>query len=124
MKVIIAGGRDFDNYDYLSETMRNLNIIVSEVVCGGANGADALGKKWAEDNGIPVKMFPAEWDGYGKSAGFIRNHDMAEYADFLVAFWDGKSHGTKNMIDTMKRLKKHGKVVKYEQKGNGSPYLW
>ena len=124
MKVIIAGGRDFDNYEMLSDTMKNLNIIVSEVVCGGANGADLLGKEWAERNGIPVKMFPADWDQYGKSAGFIRNHDMAEYADFLVAFWDGESRGTKNMIDTMRQLKKHGKVVKYEQKRNGSPYLW
>ena len=119
MKVIIAGGRDFDNYEMLSNTMKNLNIIVSEVVCGGANGADLLGKEWAERNGIPVKMFPADWDQYGKSAGFIRNHEMGEYADFLVAFWDGKSSGTHNMITTMKQLKKHGKVVCYSKDNGG-----
>ena len=77
MKVIIAGGRDFDNYDYLSETMKSLNIIVSEVVCGGARGADSLGEKWAQINGIPVKYFPADWDGLGNYAGHARNKQMA-----------------------------------------------
>lgn len=124
MKVIIAGGRDFDNYDYLSETMKNLNIIVSEVVCGGARGADSLGEKWAQINGIPVKYFPADWDGLGNYAGHARNRQMAEYADFLVAFWDGKSKGTQNMISTMQQLGKHGKVMRYENKGMSNPYLW
>jgi hypothetical protein len=124
VKVIIAGGRDFDNYDYLSETMKNLNIIVSEVVCGGARGADSLGEKWAQINGIPVKYFPADWDGLGNYAGHARNRQMAEYADFLVAFWDGKSKGTQNMISTMQQLGKHGKVMRYENKGTSNPYPW
>ena len=106
MKVIIAGGRDFDNYDYLSETMKNLNIIVSEVVCGGARGADSLGEKWAQINDIPIKYFPADWDGLGNYAGHARNKQMAEYADFLVAFWDGKSRGTKFVIDNCKKINK------------------
>ena len=113
MKVIIAGGRDFNNYDLLSQTIDELNIIVSEVVCGDANGADTLGAAWASANGIPVKHYPADWDTYGRSAGIIRNKQMAEYADFLVAFWDGKSHGTKNMIDTMQQIGKHGRVILY-----------
>ena len=113
MKVIIAGGRDFNNYDLLAQTMNELNIIISEVVCGDARGADTLGVVWASANGIPVKHYPADWDTYCCSAGIIRNRQMAEYADFLVAFWDGKSHGTKNMIDTMQQIGKHGRVILY-----------
>ena len=113
MKVIIAGGRDFNNANLVTETMNELNIIVSEVVCGDAKGADTLGEAWASANGIPVKHYPAAGDTYGRSAGIIRNKQMAEYADFLVAFWDGKSHGTKNMIDTMQKIGKHGRVILY-----------
>ena len=119
MKVIIAGGRDFDNYDYLFETMKNLNIIVSEVVCGGASGADTLGREWAQKHNIPVKMFPAEWDTYGKYAGIKRNHEMGDYADFLVAFWDGYSTGTKDMITYMKSIGKHGRVIMYKIEKGG-----
>lgn len=114
MKIIIAGGRDFDNYEMVEQTMKELNLLVSEVVCGDARGADRLGEKWAINHGIKVTHFPAKWDEYGISAGSIRNIQMAEYADYLVAFWDMKSHGTKHMIDTMQRCNKHGTVVPYE----------
>lgn len=113
MKVIIAGGRDFNNYNLLTQTMDELNIIISEVVCGDAKGADTLGATWASTNGIPVNHYPADWDTYSRSAGIIRNRQMAEYADFLVAFWDGKSRGTKNMIDIMQQIGKHGRVILY-----------
>ena len=113
MKVIIAGSRDFNNADLVAETMNELNIIISEVVCGDAKGADTLGATWASANDIAIKHYPADWDTYGRSAGIIRNKQMAEYADFLIAFWDGKSHGTKNMIDTMQQMGKHGKVILY-----------
>lgn len=115
MKVIIAGGREFDNYELMCEEMAKIreNITITEVVCGGARGADSLGRQWAQENGIPVKEFPAEWDVFGKQAGILRNHDMGNYADFLVAFWDGKSTGTQDMISFMKRIGKHGRVVKY-----------
>lgn len=115
MKVIIAGGRDFDNYEYLSETMSKLDFIVTEVVCGGARGADTLGETWAKNNGVPIKYFYPDWDNYGKSAGNIRNRDMADYGDYLVAFWDGKSKGTQNMITSMQRVGKHGTVKFYER---------
>lgn len=121
MKVIIAGGRDFDNYQYLSNTINNLNITISEIVCGGARGADSLGEIWAKRNGIPVKYFYPDWNRYGKAAGPIRNQEMAEYADFLIAFWDKKSQGTKNMIDTMISCGKHGLVSIYS-KINASPF--
>jgi hypothetical protein len=112
-KVIIAGGRDFDNLDYMDEVMHTLFGrynddlghmtclgIHLEVVCGMAAGADVLGDRWATTNWIPVKEFPAQWDKHGKAAGAIRNVEMADYADVLVAFWDGESKGTKHMIQT------------------------
>ena len=118
-KVIIAGGRDFDNAEMVEDTMKQLNIIVTEVVCGGASGADTLGREWAQKHNIPVKMFPAEWDTYGKYAGIKRNHEMGDYADFLVAFWDGYSTGTKDMITYMKNIGKHGRVIMYKIEKGG-----
>ena len=122
MKVIIAGGRDYNNYAFLAQTMDDFvnENNVEEVVCGCAAGADSLGAKWAKERGIPVKEFPAEWDVFGKKAGILRNHDMGNYADFLVAFWDGQSAGTRDMISYMKQIGKHGTVIKYEISSNES----
>lgn len=103
-KVIIAGGRDFKNFKTLEATMDYLmaadgaNITVDEVVCGCAVGADSLGRSWAQEKGIPVVEFPADWEGKGKRAGIMRNLEMAHYGDVLVAFWDTESKGTKHMI--------------------------
>lgn len=113
MKVIIAGGRNFNNYELLKSTINNLNLNITEVVCGEARGADSLGRRYAEENNISIKSFPAKWDLYGKSAGMIRNAEMGAYADYLIAFWDKKSKGTKNMIDYMKNHNKHGYVQYY-----------
>ena len=115
MKIIVAGGRNFNDYKLLSEKLdyffSRLNQI--QIVCGEAKGADSLGKKYATEHGIEVLSFPAEWNKYGKTAGFRRNEQMAQTADALVAFWDGESHGTKHMIDIMRQLGKPVKVVKY-----------
>ena len=116
MKVIIAGGRDFTDYTLLKEFAdRVLSQSTDiEIVSGTANGADKLGERYAKEKGYPVKQFPADWDKYGKSAGFKRNKQMAEYADALIAFWDGKSRGTKSMIQLAKlfnlkiRIKNYG----------------
>lgn len=112
MKVIIAGSRSFHDYPRLKSHMDALaaSINIEEVICGGANGADILGKKWAIERNIPVKMFPADWDSYGKAAGIIRNTEMGNYADYLVAFWDKKSTGTAHMIQYMQSKGKHGEV--------------
>ena len=117
MKVIIAGGRDFMEYDLLKSTcdymLSKINQI--EIVSGCSRGADLLGEKYAEQSGIPIKRFPADWEKFGKGAGYKRNSEMATYADCLIAFWDGESRGTRHMINT---AKKHGlqiKIVKYEK---------
>ena len=116
MKVIIAGSRDFNDYQLLCKTMSELDIKIDAIVCGGARGADSLGRIWANENNIPVVDFPANWNRYGKSAGFIRNKEMGDYADYLVAFWDKKSKGTKDMKYYMQQLGKHGKVILFENK--------
>lgn len=113
MRFIIAGGRNFDNYDLLSQTCNQLREEITEIVSGKARGADSLGERWGNENNVPIKSFPANWDLHGKRAGYIRNSEMAEYADGLIAFWDGESKGTKHMIDTAntKGLEVH--VIRY-----------
>lgn len=99
MKTIVAGSRGFTNYSMMCEFLHRNPWQITEVVSGTARGANQLGEKWASDMGIPIKKFPADWDTHGKRAGYLRNAEMAEYADALVAFWDGESRGTKHMID-------------------------
>ena len=106
MKIIIAGGREFNDYEMLKEICGGAipTLITPEIVSGGARGTDKLGEQYAKEKGYELKIFPAEWNKHGKGAGHIRNRQMAEYGDMLIAFWDGNSKGTKNMIDTAKRL--------------------
>lgn len=115
-KVIIAGGRDIVDQSFVNSCITSILFEggVSEVVCGGAKGVDTLGKQWAESMKIPVKMFPADWNKHGKAAGPIRNQEMSEYADVLVACWDKTSKGTKHMIDTMLSLGKEVHVFIYQ----------
>jgi len=111
MKTIIAGSRTFKDNDLLWKVMKEFDV--SEVICGGARGADEIGQLWAYEKGIPVKMFIPDWDKYGKTAGIIRNIEMAKHADALVAFWDGRSTGTKHMISEAKRSGLSVTVIKY-----------
>ena len=106
MKVIIAGSRNFNNYQLLEDTMKSLNLDIDTIVCGCAKGADSLGRNWAKNHQIPIVEFPAKWEFYGRAAGYIRNHKMGDYADFLVAFWDGQSRGTEHEIDLCKEMGK------------------
>lgn len=84
---------------------------IDRIVSGCAAGPDSDAIEWAEMNEVPVDRFPADWDSYGKSAGFIRNAEMATIGDILLAFWDGKSKGTKHMIDCMSRKRKQVYVI-------------
>jgi len=98
-KVIIAGGRNFIDYEYLKGKCLEIINEPCEIVTGAAKGADFLGEKFAKEIGFQVKKFPANWNLHGKSAGPIRNKEMADYANTLICFWDGQSRGTKNMIE-------------------------
>jgi hypothetical protein len=99
VKTIIAGMRDFTNYTEVARAIKLSGFAISEVVSGLAPGVDHSGEIWAADNEIPVMGFKADWNAHGKAAGPMRNRQMAQYAEALVAVWDGKSRGTKNMID-------------------------
>jgi hypothetical protein len=114
-KVIIAGGRDFQDYELLARKCDMLfsNRKPTAIISGLARGADLLGKQYAEERGIPVLEFPANWNKYGKAAGFFRNRQMLNAADALVAFWDGRSHGTKHMIDIAAEQGLPTRVIRY-----------
>jgi len=118
VNIIVAGGRDFRDYEYLSKTLTNYiskNHFDAEVgiVSGMARGADAAGHAYAMNNGLAVAQFPAKWDLYGKSAGYKRNEEMAHFANELIAFYDGVSRGTGHMIKIMENMKKPVLVVDY-----------
>lgn len=106
MKVIIAGGRDFgltgDSLVRCALQASRFRAKITEVVCGMAPGIDTHGKIWANENGIPVKEFPADWKKHGKAAGPIRNKQMSEYADALILIWDGESRGSRSMLSLAK----------------------
>ena len=102
MRVIVAGSREFTDRDFAFDKIydtsekRPITLIIS----GGARGAVRLGELWAKYEGVDIQLFKPDWGGLGKSAGFVRNVEMAKNADALIAFWDGESRGTKHMIDT------------------------
>ena len=112
-KVIIAGGRDFNDYErlkfYCNYILQNKMPNI-EVISGGARGADSLGERWAKEYGYPLKIFKADWDKYGRAAGHIRNKEMAECAATgvgyggLICFWDGISRGSGGMIEIAKKF--------------------
>ena len=113
-RVIIAGSRGFDDYavlqtvcdNFLSPKKQTHNIVI---VSGTAKGADSLGEQYARERGYTVERFPVDWQQYSKAAGPIRNRQMTDNADALIAFWDGQSKGTQNMII---EGKKKGLVVR------------
>ena len=114
-KWIVAGSRTFQNYQFLCKELDKIKDQIGEIVCGEARGADTLGRTYAYDNDIIIKSYPADWERYGKSAGFVRNGEMAAYADKAIIFWDGKSVGSKDMIDKMEKLGKEVRVVYYDK---------
>lgn len=99
MKTIIAGSRNAEiSMSRLLEIIELAGIPITEVVSGNSGNVDKLGEQWAKGVKLPITQFNAAWQAYGSSAGPRRNRQMAEYADALIAIWDGKSRGTLNMI--------------------------
>lgn len=99
MKLIIAGSRGIVDYDIIKHGYLDSGIQATEIVSGTARGVDRLGEHLANTFNIPIKRFPANWEGLGKKAGYVRNVTMADYADAALVFWNGESKGTKHMID-------------------------
>lgn len=100
--VCVVGSRGMADYGVLSHVLDGLILRDDglQFVCGGARGADTLGERWAKDHGVPTVLMPADWATHGKKAGPIRNTEMAQITDVLVAFWDGHSRGTQHMLRT------------------------
>ena len=132
-RIIIAGGRDFTDYELLRkeslravrETFGKVNKEDVWIISGRARGADSLGERFAKEFDLNLKYFPADWDKYGKGAGFRRNEQMADFAkgkdendptsvkNLVIAFWDGQSRGTHHMIEIAKNKKMNIRVVRY-----------
>ena len=119
-KVIVAGGRDFGDYGLLCQTCDRMlsqkhqthDIVI---ISGTARGADTLGERYAQERGYAIERFPADWEHAGKSAGFIRNAQMASIADALIAFWDGQSRGTAHMIELARKHELQVRVVPFNR---------
>ena len=116
MKIIIAGSRNFTDYqklktecDQFLQDHKNIEIVSG----GHYKGADKLGIEYANEKGFDLIKFPAEWNKFGKAAGPKRNKEMAKYADALIVFWDGKSKGTLNMINLAKEEALKIKIIFY-----------
>ena len=127
LRIIIAGSRDFNDYELLKKsaieiiTKKTMLPDLTRIVSGGARGADTLGERFANEMGLEISRFIPDWDGLGKRAGYVRNAEMAKFAveddndGMLIAFWDGKSKGTKHMIDLAKRYGLEVHVVNYKE---------
>lgn len=125
LRIIIAGSRNFNDYELLKREV--INIVKSsnkpkqfiKIISGKAKGADTLGERFAKEFGLEIKEFPADWNRLGKRAGYIRNTEMAKFAmgdenyGVLIAFWDGKSKGTKHMIDLAEKYGLEIHIVRF-----------
>jgi hypothetical protein len=101
MRTIIAGSRNITDYEVLMTAMiatAGMGWEITQIISGGAVGADKLGEQFARHCELPLRVFPADWKAHGKAAGVIRNIEMAQNADALVALWDGQSKGAAHMI--------------------------
>lgn len=104
MRLAIIGTRDFPGSpETVATAIAQHNLAPTAVLCGEARGPDTWGRLWAEQRGIPVISYPADWERYERSAGMIRNREMIGAADAVLALWDGKSKGTRDAIALARR---------------------
>ncbi|MCL1882297.1 MAG: DUF2493 domain-containing protein [Defluviitaleaceae bacterium] len=107
MRVAVIGSRGLT----VKDLCKYIPPDTTEIVSGGAKGVDTSAKEYANANGIQLVEFLPEYEIYGKSAPLKRNLQIIEYADFVIAFWDGKSKGTKFVIENCKKLAVDVKIV-------------
>jgi hypothetical protein len=105
MKTIIAGSRSITDLIHVLDAVANCPWTITEDVSGCALGVDTLGEQYAQLHGLPITKFPADWHKHGRIAGPLRNQQMLDYSDALIAIWDGKSKGT---LDMIRRSRKRG----------------
>jgi hypothetical protein len=117
-RLVVAGGREFENYKllstqldkYLPDIIKTHDVII---LSGCAKGADSLGEQYAREHGFAIEQHPAAWEHYGNAAGPIRNKEMTGMADAVIVFWDGQSKGSKSMINCAKEQGIPCKIVRY-----------
>lgn len=117
MNLAIIGSRDFNNYKLLERIIDEYNIHYNfdTIISGGAKGADSLGEQYAKENDIPLVKYLPDWEKYGKDAGFIRNKDIIENSDYIIAFWDEISKGTLHSINLARKQNKPCTVIYYNK---------
>jgi len=118
MKIAVVGSRNFHDYELLKKTLTEYEI--TSIVSGGANGADSLGERYADEHNIPTMIFKPDWKRFGRGAGRIRNKTIVENADLVIAFWDGLSKGTQMSIEIAKKVNKPLRIVMVEQHDCGA----
>lgn len=117
-KLIVAGGRDYWDYEHMHAVLFALaeeagHDTAISIVSGMARGADRVAYEIAKAENVQCYEFPADWEKHKRAAGYRRNEQMAQFSDGLLAFWDGKSRGTKHMIETMQKLGKPVQIERY-----------
>lgn len=115
MKLAIVGTRNFEDYDLMCRSLSDIESQVELVISGGRRedglGADTLAIRWAEEHGKEWIEFLPDWDQHGKAGGPIRNTFIAKACTHLAAFWDGKSTGTRDVLEKAKKFKKRYRVI-------------
>jgi hypothetical protein len=117
VKLAIIGSRDFDDYLLMKKELEFFIPKIQMIISGGARGADKLSERLAAEFNIPIKIYEAEWDKYGKRAGYIRNELIINDCDAVIAFWDGKSKGTKHSLDLANKQNKATKIIYFNVNG-------
>jgi hypothetical protein len=112
MKIAIIGSRNFSDWGLVASTLEPYLGKVTLVISGGAKGADFLGERWAKLNDIETLIFPADWDKFGKRAGYLRNTDIIKNCDLCIAFWDSVSRGTSHSISLCNKYNKPVEIIK------------
>ena len=120
IRVVIGGTRYFSDYEllcsFVDKCLMNQKGKDITIISGGCRGTDKLGERYAKERGYKLEVFTAEWDKLGKKAGVIRNEEMVISADYVIAFWDGESRGTYNLLTLAKRYGKPFRLKVYKDK--------
>lgn len=132
VRILIAGGRDFHDYELLCRVLdayiAEMPYMTFHIVSGGANGADKLAERYARDRKVDNLILRANWNTFGRSAGYVRNSNMGKIADVAFIFWDLYSRGSKHMIEISKKLELDTRIQIYDEvkKDNvtGTKWSW
>ena len=113
MRLGVVGSRDFNDYGLMKKYLDKIHSVepITCIVSGGAKGADYFGEVWAKDNNISKMIFKPDWQKYKKAAGYIRNEEIVNHSDKVIALWNGTSKGTKHTIDICKKKNKKCKII-------------